>query len=121
MPKTYNISLNLRDVGKHRGNVFVVSHADLPEGNQSTFALGHGALLRLLDFVRVRPAERKRILDELHITGEAIIHDVQVGPTEFVDLLWGNYFKLLHQCSKSAILAATARRAREAKESYASS
>jgi len=120
MPKTYNISLSIRDVGKQSGKLFVVSHADLPEGNRSSLALAHGPLLHLLKFVRVRPAELERIREELWLKRETLVRDVQVGPAEFIDLQWGTYFELLHECSKSAALGGAARRAREAKQRYTS-
>lgn len=121
MPKTYNISLSVRDVGKQRGKLFVVSHADLPEGNASSLALNYGSLLQLFDFIKIRPAELERIKDEIRITSEAIVTDVQVGSSEFGDVLWGRYFEVLHNCSKGFALGAAARRAREAKQRYASS
>jgi hypothetical protein len=121
MPKTYNISLSIRDVGKQKGNLFVVSHADLPEGDRSTLALNYGTLLPLLDFIKVRPAELERIRSEIWIRSETMVRDVQVGPSEFGDVQWGLYFQLLHECSKSFALGAAARRAREAKLKYASS
>ena len=119
MPKTYNISLSIRDVGKTRRRVFVISHAGLPEGNRSSLAISYSALLSLLDFIKVRPAELQRIRDELWIHAETSIHDVQVGPTEFPDIVWGQYFQLLHECSKSAALREAAKRATEAKRKYA--
>lgn len=121
MPKTYNISLSIRDVGKTRGHLFIVSHGDLPEGNRSSFALGQPSLLQLLGFIKVRPAELGRIRNDLWIKGETIVRDVQVGPEEFEDALWGGYFQLLHECSRSAALSAGAARAREAKQRYVSS
>ncbi len=81
--------------------------------------MGYGAVLNLLAFVRVRSAELQRIRDELQIAGETSVRDVQVGRTEFVDVQWGDYFRLLHECSKSAALGATAKRVREAKQRHA--
>jgi hypothetical protein len=118
MKQTYNIAISIRDVGHIRGNLFIVSHAALKDGNPSCLALNRACVLSLLSFIKVRPAEEKRINEELFIKGESSVRDVQVGPGEFADPVWGNYFEILHRCSKNAALAAAAARAREARAQY---
>jgi len=118
MKQIYNISLSIRDVGKKRNDLFVVRHGGLPEGNRSCLALNLSTLKQLFVFIKVRAAEEKRILHELFITGESAVQDVQVGPEEFGDPVWGSYFEALHSCSKSAALTGAAARAREARAQY---